>query len=114
MDDKTRNFLREPAPETHAPAVVAAHEDPTPATPPDPAPPGLRTREDVEAEAKHRVAEYRKQYPGDERTDDELMLAPYGGFELANLPESERYSIPARLKRLSHRAKRPKTAPEPA
>jgi hypothetical protein len=50
--------------------------------PPPPAPTHAETRERRRSAALELVARYRAAYPGDPRTDDQLLVAPYGGYEM--------------------------------
>jgi hypothetical protein len=50
--------------------------------PPPPAPTHAETRERRRSAALEMVAKYREAHPGDPRTDDQLLVAPYGGYEL--------------------------------
>jgi hypothetical protein len=50
--------------------------------PPPPAPTPAETRERRRSAALELVARYREAHPGDARTDDQLLVAPYGGYEL--------------------------------
>jgi hypothetical protein len=50
--------------------------------PPPPAPTHAETREGRRSAALEMVAKYRGAHPGDPRTDDQLLVAPYGGYEL--------------------------------
>jgi hypothetical protein len=50
--------------------------------PPPPAPTHAETREGRRSDALEMVAKYREAHPGDPRTDDQLLVAPYGGYEL--------------------------------
>jgi hypothetical protein len=49
--------------------------------PPPPAPTHAETRERRRSAALELVARYREAHPGDPRTDDQLLVAPYGGYE---------------------------------
>jgi hypothetical protein len=50
--------------------------------PPPPAPTHAETMERRRSAALEMVAEYREAHPGDPRSDDQLLVAPYGGYEL--------------------------------
>jgi hypothetical protein len=66
-------------------AGVAPHEPPAAGgatDPPPPAPTPAETRERRRSAALELVAKYREAHPGDARTDDQLLVAPYGGYEL--------------------------------
>jgi hypothetical protein len=66
-------------------AGAAPHEPPAAGgatDPPPPAPAPAETRERRRSAALEMVAKYRQAHPGDPRTDDQLLVAPYGGYEL--------------------------------
>jgi hypothetical protein len=66
-------------------AVAAPTEPPAAGgatDPPPPAPTPAETRERRRSAALELVAKYREAHPGDARTDDQLLVAPYGGYEL--------------------------------
>jgi hypothetical protein len=70
------------APPTEPPAAGGVTD------PPPPAPTHAETREGRRSAALELVARYREAHPGDPRTDDQLLVAPYGGYELlAAIPE---------------------------
>jgi hypothetical protein len=59
--------------------------------PPPPAPTHAETREQRRSAALEMVAKYREAHPGDPRTDDQLLVAPYGGYELLLVEGVEAY-----------------------
>jgi hypothetical protein len=64
------------------PPAAGGVTDPTP-----PAPAPAETREQRRSDALELVARYRKAHPGDPRTDDQLLVAPYGGYEMLTIPD---------------------------
>lgn len=80
---------------------------PVPAPAEAPAPPA--TPVDRRTAALEIVAAYRREHPGDPRTDDQLLVAPYGGYELL---ERDPHVHPECLRRLAE--SRPKPPSEPA
>src|SRR2546423_1277612 len=59
--------------------------------------------DDRKARALAFVAQYRGTHPSDARSDDDLLRAPYGGYELADLVGDEAASIPERRRHAQDR-----------
>jgi hypothetical protein len=74
---------------------------------PEPPPAAPETPAERRARALAEVAEYRKLYPGDVRTDERLLTLPNGGYELADLEPARLPCKPELLRRLSLGAIRP-------
>jgi hypothetical protein len=78
----------------------------TPAPAPDaPLAPAVNLA-DRRAAALAVISEYRQTFPGDDRSDDELLRAPYGGYELADMPEDQLPFRAERMRRLSLSARK--------
>jgi hypothetical protein len=56
------------------------------------------------------VAKYRQAHPGDPRTDDQLLVAPYGGYELLARDPAV---LPACMERLASQRPRPPEEAKP-
>jgi hypothetical protein len=98
-----------PAP-TPAPAPAPrANPNPPPPVSAEPAPDPHQARQQA---ALAVVAEYKKANPDDTRSDEQLLVAPNGGYEIADLGEDRQYAKPVLLQRLAQR-KVTKPAPEP-
>jgi hypothetical protein len=78
--------------------------------PPPPAPTHAETRERRRSAALEMVARYRKAHPGDPRTDDQLLVAPYGGYELLARDPAV---LPACMERLAAQRPRPPEEAKP-
>jgi hypothetical protein len=74
---------------------------------PETPPPAPETKAERRARALAEVAEYRKAYPGDARTDERLLTLPNGGYELADLEPERLPCKPELLRRLSLGAIKP-------
>lgn len=86
---------------------AAAAPAPTPAPPP---PSPAQDREQRRSAGLEQVAAYRAAHPGDPRSDDQLLVAPYGGYELLQYPEDVR---PAAMYRLADSRPAPPEGPRP-
>jgi hypothetical protein len=87
------------------PPAAGGVTDPTP-----PAPAPAETRERRRSDALEMVAKYRQAHPGDPRTDDQLLVAPYGGYELLARDPAV---LPACMERLASLRPRPPEEAKP-
>jgi hypothetical protein len=78
--------------------------------PPPPAPTPAEERERRRSAALDLVARYREAHPGDARTDDQLLVAPYGGYELLSCDPTLH---PVYMGRLASLRPPPPGGPEP-
>lgn len=89
-----------PEPPVAAGGVIAPEEPPA-------APSHAEAQVSRRDQALAMVAKYRAAHPGDARTDEQLLVCPYGGYEMLQKPEQYHAVVMERLARM-----RPQPRPE--